>query len=109
MRRVGSAVYESRRWERTRRLYLESKHYICEICGRVGNTVHHKIPLTADNLHDERIAYGVENLQCLCLECHNKVHNRFKAQEGKKFDSAGNVLVDKDAEFEKAQAAISAL
>lgn len=108
-RRIGSAVYESQRWERTRRMYLESKHYICEICGRAGNTVHHKTPLTADNLHDESIAYGLDNLQCLCQECHNKVHNRFKAQEGKQFDGEGNVIVETDAEFEKARKAIAEL
>lgn len=111
-RRVGSAVYESARWERVRRLCLERSHYICEMCGRAGNTVHHKIPLTADNLHIDAIAYGLDNLQCLCPECHNKVHDRFKAgaaQEGKQFDSAGNVIVEVDAEFEKARRAIEAL
>lgn len=39
-----------------------------------GEIVHHKTPLTPENIHDERITLNPDNLELLCRECHEKAH-----------------------------------
>ena len=38
--------------------------------------VHHKIVLTPENINDREVALNWENLQCVCRECHAKIHDR---------------------------------
>lgn len=45
---------------------------ICERCGKRGTEVHHKIPLTDENLDDPNISLNLDNLELLCTECHNR-------------------------------------
>lgn len=66
----------------------------CEMCGKrtkafVPNAeadnrnalvFHHKIPLTVSNMNDYNISLNPENIQCLCWQSHNEVHNRFNSR-----------------------------
>lgn len=61
----------------------------CEKCGAIGEEVHHKIPLTSDNIHDVNVTLNPDNLIYLCKECHNKEHGRFL--KGDQFDADGNL------------------
>ena len=40
--------------------------------------VHHKIPLTAENLKNAEIALGWDNLELLCKKCHDEEKERKK-------------------------------
>ena len=38
--------------------------------------VHHKIPLTADNFKDPKVALNWDNLELLCKSCHDEERER---------------------------------
>ena len=82
--------YRSSAWLLARQQKIASCNGRCELCGAIGEEVHHKIPLTPKNIHDPSITLGEENLIYLCKECHNKEHNRFKKKESQ-FDCDGNL------------------
>lgn len=95
-RSIPSSFYKTKKWEKCRRAYL-SLHPYCERCEAAGiikpaEHVHHKIHLTADNYRNPELAYGFDNLEALCIDCHNKEH--FGAQDvrdGLYFDKDGNL------------------
>lgn len=109
MKRAGQKVYDSRKWRRVRKSYLESKNYICERCGQPATIVHHKKYLTESNVDNAEIAYNFENLEALCLACHNLEHEHFQ-QVGAVFSASGNVVYARETkeilEFKAARAAI---
>jgi 5-methylcytosine-specific restriction endonuclease McrA len=41
----------------------------CEVCGKVGNDLHH---IEARGMGGSKHADVIENLMCLCRECHIK-------------------------------------
>lgn len=107
--RAGQKVYDSKKWLRLRKAYMESRHYICERCGRPATICHHKVYLTAENILDANIAYNFNNLECLCQACHNLEHEHFQ-QVGAVFSSSGDVVYSRPSkdslEFSAAQKAI---
>ncbi len=97
----SKAFYESRQWRKVSKAYALSQHYVCERCHNrslLGKSdaearfiVHHKIPLTPENINDPAIAYGWDNLELLCQACHNIVHSQGLDREAV-FDADGNVI-----------------
>ena len=95
MRDFQQEFYNSPAWKRTREAYTASVGGLCEICYQNGivkasELVHHKIPLTPMNYHNPEISLGWDNLQCLCRECHAKLHDR--KQRRYKLDEMGRVV-----------------
>lgn len=74
MKDFAERFYKSKRWQRCRDSYLKLRNGICERCGEAGNIVHHKIRLTVKNIHNPRITLCFDNLELLCIDCHNKEH-----------------------------------
>ena len=79
MRSVPQSFYKGREWKRCQADYMTKVNHLCERCKREGKyvpaaIVHHKIHLTTENMKDPAIAYGFDNLEALCLDCHNKEH-----------------------------------
>lgn len=63
--------------------------------------VHHKIPLTADNMNDLNISLSWKNLQALCRQCHAEVHDDMYAERtGRRYkiDNSGHVVIRDNAE-----------
>mgnify|MGYP003623507969 CR=1 FL=1 len=91
---MNDRFYNSRTWRRVSKAFMQSKRYICERCGGAGEVVHHKIYLDRWNVSDPEIAYNWENLECLCLACHNVEHGGGGSATAVdiRFDSAGNVV-----------------
>ena len=96
-------VYHSRRWRNyVRPAVVARDHGLCQEClkhGAVepGEIVHHIIELTPQNVHDQAIAYGLDNLELVCRDCHAKLHPDTKAKrsctrEGLAFDPYGNLM-----------------
>ena len=83
--------YRSSKWALARAEKIAEAHGLCEICGAIGEEVHHIIHLTPENISDPEITLGKKNLILLCKDCHNKEHQRFNKAE-KQFDSDGNLL-----------------
>ena len=77
--------YNSKRWLACRENYISERRLIdagmCEHCGaRLGFIVDHIEELTESNVTDPEISLNKENLQYLCLACHNK--KTFSKNEG---------------------------
>ena len=91
----AASFYNSPAWKQTRDNYKRYRGGLCEICwaegiAKAGEIVHHKIPLTPDNITDINIALGFDNLQLVCRECHAKAHDR--RQRRYKVDELGRVI-----------------
>ena len=74
--------YASANWKILRDKYKQDKQYKCEICGRYATEVHHKIPIQIDEGWERRLDYN--NLECVCVDCHNKKHKRFQKRKNKR-------------------------
>lgn len=99
--------YNSSTWRKCAKAYALSKCYVCERChnkfakhgGKDGEQryiVHHKIPLTPQNISDPNIAYGWNNLMFLCIECHNAIHAKLSTGRRMTFDAQGNLIAIQD-------------
>ena len=83
MRDFAKRFYKSKAWQTTRDAYASSVGGLCERCLMAGlcvpgEIVHHKIPLTPDNISDPNISLSWNNLELLCRDCHGKEHSQRK-------------------------------
>lgn len=92
-REFAKKFYNSAAWVKTSKAYAASRLFICERCGEPAKkyVVHHKRHLTPQNINDPAVALSWDNLQLLCLDCHNTTHY---AKQKRKifFDSSGQVV-----------------
>ena len=70
----NDAFYSGKAWRRVSTAYMSSKSYICERCGKPAVICHHKKWLNDVNVNDPSIALSFDNLEALCLDCHNAEH-----------------------------------
>lgn len=106
--------YNSRAWKECRAGFIISKNYLCERCGRpcyarsdeaykrakeqgynvLFGIVHHKEYINDINIHDPKITLNWDNLELLCIECHNKEHmiKAVEIREDVAFDDMGNIV-----------------
>ena len=68
--------YSSIDWRTLSAKYTQDKKYRCERCGKIATEVHHVKPIQTPEGWEMRLDYN--NLELLCLSCHNERHNRFK-------------------------------
>ncbi len=89
-----AAFYRSAAWRRLSRAFLLSKHYICERCGQPAEIAHHRIWLNAQNIQNPDISLNPNNLEALCLACHNAEHfsTGGATAQGLNFDENGDLL-----------------
>lgn len=68
----------TRHWRKVREKKMKEQGYICERCKKKFKTpqlqIHH---LTYENIGNEKM----EDLMCLCTNCHNIIHGSKKALE----------------------------
>ena len=79
MREFASEFYHSQAWRKTRKAYAVSVGGLCERClerGLIvpGEIVHHRTPLTPDNITDESVTLDWSNLKLVCRLCHAAEH-----------------------------------
>jgi len=99
---MSREFYSSRAWKDARRNYKQSVGGLCEECLKQGKItpaeiVHHKVPLTDDNVSDLSISLSWGNLQALCRDCHAKAHEKmYRERTGKRYriDEQGRVIID---------------
>ena len=95
MKEYATSFYKGYKWRKLSRLYMESQNYICERCGGTASICHHRKYITPANINDPAITLNPDNLEALCMDCHNKEH---KSKAGTViFDAAGNVVGVKDS------------
>ena len=85
--------YNSRAWRRLSKAFLTSKYYICQICGDPAAIAHHIKHITPQNINDPDITLNANNLQAVCIECHNTIHYSTGGAivKGLEFDENGNI------------------
>lgn len=101
--------YHSKVWNQVRKNIWLKQNLLCNRCGlpvyvdgisdyipkenRRTGIVHHKIYLDNINVYDDNIALDEDNLEGICIDCHNKEH--FKTNGIRKeyeFDDGGNLI-----------------
>lgn len=80
----AARFYSSPAWKQCRDAFRKSRGKLCERClargiinaGTKENPlqVHHKIPITPDNIDDPAITLNWDNLETLCQQCHAAEH-----------------------------------
>ena len=84
--------YNSKAWKQARREALRRDNYTCCRCYGRAEEVHHITELTPENIHDTKIALGLDNLESLCHDCHTK---ETKGIDG---DIQGDYIFDEDGQ-----------
>lgn len=91
-----SKLYHSTRWKSIRLIVISNYNFKCCRCGKVKKEkeliVHHIVYLDENNIDNDDIAYGLDNLEPICISCHTKEHFKKKAKRKIKFDEEGNVI-----------------
>lgn len=70
------SFYNSNEWKLLKDKKMMNEQYRCEDCQRLAVEVHHIKPIQIDEGWELRLDY--DNLAALCIDCHNKRHNRFQ-------------------------------
>lgn len=101
MRSIDRKFYESQTWRDCQAAYMKKANHLCERCLAKGRheparIVHHRIHLTQENLGDPELMYGFDNLEALCIECHNTEHRRGRKVRRWKFVD-GELVTKPDA------------
>lgn len=91
--------YSSKAWQDCRNRYAAKCGYLCENClrkgiYRPGDIVHHKIEISPKTINNPEIAFGFNNLELLCRDCHAEMHKSY--QQGRRFviGPGGEVLTN---------------
>ena len=96
--------YSSKAWQDCRNERMKMSHHLCDNCLAKGiykpaKYVHHVEELTPFNIHRPEVALNFDNLQCVCVECHNEIHDNHgrwskinEAKRKKKLDSMRYVV-----------------
>ena len=85
--------YRSKNWRKLRDLYMANQNYICERCGNLAHIVHHTVYITPQNINDPAVTLQWDNLEALCIDCHNSEHMGSEIiAEGLRFDSNGDIV-----------------
>lgn len=95
MREFAKAFYHSQSWKQCRAAYAKSAGGLCERClskglCEPGEIVHHKTPLTPDNINNPAIALSWDNLELLCRNCHAEAHGTARRY---RLDELGRVIL----------------
>lgn len=67
--------YNSKDWHVLSRSRLQHDNYKCVKCGAIASEVDHILPIQTPEGWERRLDF--DNTQSLCIDCHNKKHNRF--------------------------------
>ena len=87
------AFYHSPQWRRARAAYLDARHHVCERCGGPATIVHHRRYITPANVGDPSVTLDPDNLEALCIDCHNAEHfGTGSTAPGLTFDGEGRLV-----------------
>ena len=92
-REFASKFYNSARWKKARMAAMKEHFWLCQLCAKPAKIVHHIKHITPENIQDDDITLNLDNLMCLCQECHNRIHESAGAvRSGLMFDSSGQIV-----------------
>lgn len=82
--------YNSKPWKQLKEKKLSAEQYQCEECSRLAVEVHHIKPIQTEEGWGLRLDY--DNLEALCVNCHNKRHKRFQSRK-RELDNKNHQLI----------------
>ena len=103
--------YQSKAWKSVRKNIWLNQACLCSRCGRavwingisdpsipknkrLKGIVHHKIYLDNINVNDDEITLNEDNLEGLCIDCHNTEHFKVDSlRNDVMFDEDGNLIL----------------
>lgn len=102
-------IYKTKSWKDIRKYIWLKQQCLCARCNkpvyvsgitdyipkdkRVKGIVHHKIYLNDYNYQDNNIAFNEDNLEGLCIDCHNNEHfSKGTIRNDLMFDDYGNIV-----------------
>ena len=99
----AKAFYSSKAWKECRTSYISKVHGLCEHCLKnntytPGYIVDHKEEITPNNINNLEVTLNHENLQYLCLSCHNRKtfgNDIEVVRKGLEFDNSGDIVESK--------------
>ena len=71
--------YNSNEWKILKEKKLQDEQYRCERCKKLAIEVHHKKYIQTEEGWPLRLDY--DNLEALCIDCHNFRHSRFQKRK----------------------------
>lgn len=92
------AFYHTAAWKKCRDSYAASVGNLCERCAakgiiRTGDIVHHRTHINPENINDPSILLSHDNLELLCLDCHNQEHYGDQIKKRYYVDREGKVQI----------------
>ena len=101
--------YQSKAWKQVRKNIWLKQNCLCARChrpvyvngisnyipkeDRLKGIVHHKIYLDNNNVYDDNITLNEDNLEGLCIDCHNQEHfTSLVTRSDVMFDEEGNLI-----------------
>lgn len=105
--------YKSKAWKDTKNIIWYKQNLLCNRCHRavyvdgisdylpkekrLKGIVHHKEYLTNTNYTDDNITLNLDNLEGLCIDCHNHIHFKSNStREGISFNDEGDLIYEKE-------------
>lgn len=82
--------YDSKEWAQVRAYVLGRDRYICQVCGRPAQEVHHKKHINEANIWDTSITLNPDNLVSLCRDCHCNQHHKDRGNGNRKHGNAND-------------------
>jgi uncharacterized protein YlaI len=84
-REFAKEFYNSKAWHKTKNAFIKSRIAtdggMCQEChDRPGVIVHHRHWLTPSNINDPDITLSWSNLEYVCHNCHDIIHERVSAK-----------------------------
>jgi len=78
-RSIDDSFYRRPAWKKCRAAFIKQRQAVdgglCQRCHeQLGRIVHHRIHLTSETIDNPDICYGFQNLEYVCLDCHNVEH-----------------------------------
>lgn len=72
--------YKTAAWKKCRAAYISKVGGLCERCLKrgyyvPGYIVHHKEYIDLTNVTDPNVLLSFDNLEYLCMDCHNQEHH----------------------------------
>lgn len=96
----NESFYKGKAWRKVSLAYMTSRNYICERCGKPASICHHRKWLNSVNVNDPYIALNPDNLECLCIDCHNAEHA--SKHDKPVFNDSGEIVEIKESPETKA-------
>lgn len=96
-KQTHDAFYKSKAWQKCRAAYIREQGELCERCLAKGlispaEIVHHKQHLDEETIKNTDFSLNFENLEALCMKCHNNEHFG-KVKAGKRWQFVDGRIV----------------